>query len=146
VGLPGATCDARTMDVLVLLTPFLVFFGLVVALIVYAIRKAFHSATPAGRAEVLADAERWLDSAQGDLLPWDERAIADLSDNVSTRYVTYVNTTTKGRVAAVSRRGPLVLYVTVTGPAGQHLLARTTAHRWRMEVTGGLSRRPCGCG
>jgi hypothetical protein len=132
------------VEALVLLAPFLVPFGLVAALIVYAIRKAFHSAAPAGRAEVLADAERWLDAEQGDLLPWDEGAIADLSDTVSTRYATFVNTTTKGRVAAVSRRDPLALYVSVTGPAGQHLLARTTAHRWRMEVTRGP--RPSGRG
>ena len=123
------------MDALLLLGPFFVLFGLVVAaLIGYAAWSLFRAATPAGRADALAGAKRWLEKEQDKLLPWDERAIGDLSDFVTSRYSSAANMTRRAKVPAVSRNGPLALYVSVSGLSGRHLLARTAAHRWRMQV------------
>ena len=84
----------------------------------------------------MAGAERWLEAERGRLLAWDAAALADLADGGRVSWVTFVNTTAKGELWAVSRDGPLARYVRVTGLVGQHLLARTAAHRWRMEVAG----------
>jgi hypothetical protein len=92
------------------------------------------AATPAGRADVVAGAERWLEAEESKLLRWGDRSIGDLSDHVTLQYSTSANTTKKAKVYSVTRDGPLALYVSVSGLSGQHLLARTTAHRWRMQV------------
>ncbi|MGH2351833.1 MAG: hypothetical protein ACRDJN_09505 [Chloroflexota bacterium] len=122
------------MNPLLLFGPFLVPFGLVAALIGYAAWRLFGAATPAGRADAVAGAERWLEAQRGDLLPWDERAIGELSDPVGSRWESSANMTRRAKVQAVSRNGPLALYVSVSGLSGHHLLACTTAHQWRMQV------------
>jgi len=119
---------------LLLLWPMLVAICLFFVLFGFAIWRFLHAATPEGQAEAVAGAERWLESKRRDLLPWDERSVGDLSDVVSYWYTSSTNTTTRGKIRAISRRGNLARYISISGISGQHLLACTTAHRWRMQV------------
>lgn len=98
--------------------------------------RTLRNAGPVVRGDQRAYAEQWLDQQQAQLLPWRSDSINNVSIRRGFEAGAFPQFKAHGIISAQSAPQGLISFYAFARGSDTVILARTTAHRWELQVQG----------